>query len=148
MRNHYFNLIDYLIKNLNKDKNFLNYNLPIDYCNFENCGDVNIAISPLMHREEILATINSYIEEYNAFYYTDFYAYINGNTTIDILYKDFNKASCLNEVLKNEKFNYIGDKLKDGNDASVKSIRLANCISVDDIYDTNFLLRALELSYE
>ena len=94
----------------------------------------------------MISTINELIDEYNAFYYTDFYAYINGNTTIDILYKDFNKASCLNEVLRDEKFNYIGDKLEDGNDASVKTIKLANCVSVDDVYDTNFLLRALEIA--
>jgi hypothetical protein len=147
MFSHYFNITDYLVKNLNKNKTFLNYNKKIDYSNFENCGDVNIAISPLCHREEILPVINELIDEYNAFYYTDFHAYINGNTTIDILYKDFSKASSLNEVLKDEKFNYIGDKLKDGNDAAVKSIRFANCISVDDVYDTNFLLRALEICY-
>ena len=144
---HYFNLVDYLVKNLNKSRTFLNYNKPIDYSNFENCGDVNIAISPLEHREDILPTINALIDEYNDFYYTDFHAYINGNTTIDILYKDFNKASCLNEVLRGVKFNYIGDKLADGNDASVKTIKLAQCISVDDVYDTNFLLRALEIAY-
>lgn len=148
MFSHYFNLVDYLVKNLNKSRVFLNYNKKLDYSNFENCGDVNIAISPLDHREEILSTVNDLIDEYNSFYYTDFHAYINGNTTIDILYKDFNKASCLNEVLRDEKFNYIGDKLADGNDASVKTIKLANCISVDDVYDTNFLLRALELAYE
>ena len=148
MFSHYFNLVDYLVKSLNKSKVFLNYNKKLDYSNFENCGDVNIAISPLDHREEILPTINALIDEYNAFYYTDFHAYINGNTTIDILYKDFNKASCLNEIAKDMKFNYIGDKLEDGNDASVKTIKLANCISVDDVYDTNFLLRALEYSYE
>lgn len=148
MFSHYFNLVDYLVKNLNKSKVFLNYNNKLDYSNFENCGDVNIAISPLEHREEILPTINALVDEYNAFYYTDFHAYINGNTTIDILYKDFNKASCLNEIAKDTKFNYIGDKLEDGNDASVKTIKLANCISVDDVYDTNFLLRALEYSYE
>lgn len=142
--NHYFNLVDYLVKNLNKSKVFLNYNMPIDYSNFENCGDVNIALSPVSHREEVIPAVNSLIDEYNAFYYTDFYAYVNGNTTIDILYKDFNKASCLNEVLRDKKFNYIGDKLEDGNDASVKTIKLANCVSVDDVYDTNFLLRALE----
>lgn len=147
MFSHYFNITDYLVKNLNKNKTFLNYNKKIDYSNFENCGDVNIAISPLCHREEILPVINELIDEYNAFYYTDFHAYINGNTTIDILYKDFSKASSLNEVLKDEKFNYIGDKLKDGNDAAVKSIRFANCISVDDVYDTNFLLRSLEICY-
>jgi hydroxymethylpyrimidine pyrophosphatase-like HAD family hydrolase len=148
MFSHYFNLVDYLVKNLNKSKVFLNYNNKLDYSNFENCGDVNIAISPLEHREEILPAINDLIDEYNAFYYTDFHAYINGNTTIDILYKDFNKASCLNEIARDLKFNYIGDKLEDGNDASVKTIKLANCISVDDVYDTNFLLRALEYSYE
>lgn len=148
MFNHYFNLIDYLIKNLNKNKVFLNYNKKLDYSNFENCGDVNIAISPLDHRSDIIDVINDYIDEYNEFYYTDFHAYINGNTTIDILYKDFNKASCLNEVLKSEKFNYIGDKLEDGNDASVKTISLANCVSVNDTDDTNFLLKALELAYE
>ena len=141
-----FNLVDYLVKNLNKSKAFLNYNSKIDYSNFENCGDVNIAISPLCHREEVISTVNELIDEYNEFYYTDFHAYINGNTTIDILYKDFNKASCLNEVLRDEKFNYIGDKLEDGNDASVKTIKLANCVSVDDVYDTNFLLRALEIA--
>lgn len=144
---HYFNLVDYLVKNLNKSRKFLNYNKPINYSNFENCGDVNIAISPLEHREDILPTINALIDEYNDFYYTDFHAYINGNTTIDILYKDFNKASCLNEVLRGVKFNYIGDKLVDGNDASVKTIKLAQCTSVDDVYDTNFLLRALEIAY-
>lgn len=146
MFSHYFNLVDYLVKNLNKSKVFLNYNSKIDYSNFENCGDVNIAISPLCHREEVISTVNELIDEYNEFYYTDFHAYINGNTTIDILYKDFNKASCLNEVLRDEKFNYIGDKLEDGNDASVKTIKLANCVSVDDVYDTNFLLRALEIA--
>lgn len=148
MFSHYFNLIDYLVKNLNKNKVFLNYNTPIDYSNFENCGDVNIAISPLNHREEIIDVLNALVDEYNAFYYTDFHCYINGNTTIDILYKDFNKASCLNEVLRGVQFNYIGDKLEDGNDSSVKSIKDANCISVDDIYETNFILRALELAYE
>lgn len=147
MFNHYFNLIDYLIKTLNKNKVFLNYNKLIDYSNFENCGDVNIAISPLSHREEIISTVNSLIDEYNSFYYTDFHAYINGNTTIDILYKDFNKASCLNEIARDMEFNYIGDKLEDGNDASVKTIKLANCISVNDAYDTNFILRGLELTY-
>ena len=144
MFSHYFNLVDYLVKSLNKSRLFLNFNTKLDYSNFENCGDVNIAVSPLCHREEVLPVFNELIDEYNAFYYTDFHAYINGNTTIDILYKDFNKASCLNEVLRDEKFNYIGDKLEDGNDASVKTIKLANCISVDDVYDTNFLLRALE----
>lgn len=147
MFNHYFNLVDYLVKNLNKNKTFRNYNAEIDYSNFENCGDVNIAVSPLQHRVEVLPVFNELLDEYNGFYYTDFYAYINGNTTIDILYKDFSKASCLNEVLRDEKFNYIGDKLEDGNDASVKTIKLANCISVDDVHDTNFLLRSLEASY-
>lgn len=145
---HYFNLVDYLVKNLNKSKVFLNYNKEIDYSNFENCGDVNIAMSPICHREDVIDAVNELVDEYNAFYYTDFHAYINGNTTIDILYKDFNKASCLNEIARDMKFNYIGDKLEDGNDASVKTIKAANCFSVDDVYDTNFLLRSLEASYE
>lgn len=147
MFSHYFNLVDYLVKNLNKSRTFLNYNKKIDYSSFENCGDVNISMSPIDHREDVLPIVNALLEEYNQFYYTDFYGYINGNTTIDILYKDFNKASCLNEVIRDQKFNYIGDKLANGNDASVKTIKLANCVSVDDVYDTNFTLRALEIAY-
>lgn len=99
-------------------------------------GQAVLTVRPLQDRPEKLKTINSIIEKIGSRYQ----AVVAGNTTIDIMKKEFSKATMFKIIASRENLNdyeiiYLGDEYIGGNDTCMLNLNIKN-IPVNDVYDT------------
>lgn len=104
-------------------------------------GQAILTIRPLQDRPEKLKIINNIIEKIGNRYQ----AVVAGNTTIDIMKKDFSKATTFKIIAKRENLNdyeiiYLGDEYIAGNDTCMLNLNIKN-IPVNDVYDTYAFLK-------
>ena len=104
-------------------------------------GQAILTIRPLQDRSEKLKIINNIIEKIGNRYQ----AVVAGNTTIDIMKKDFSKATTFKIIAKRENLNdyeiiYLGDEYIAGNDTCMLNLNIKN-IPVNDVYDTYAFLK-------
>ena len=104
-------------------------------------GQAILTIRPLQDRPEKLKIINNIIEKVGNRYQ----AVVAGNTTIDIMKKDFSKATTFKLIAKKENLNdyeiiYLGDEYIAGNDTCMLNLNIKN-IPVSDVYDTYAFLK-------
>ena len=104
-------------------------------------GQAILTIRPLQDRPEKLKIINNIIEKIGNRYQ----AVVAGNTTIDIMKKDFSKATTFKIIAKRENLNdyeiiYLGDEYIGGNDTCMLNLNIKN-IPVNDVYDTYAFLK-------
>lgn len=132
--------------NLNEDYYTLSENIlkalkdsgwKLNLGNFENRGNCILSVKPLQNREQAKLIIDDVIlKTFGAPKYT---AYINGNTTIDIMNTHYNKRMCANTItneLQSETHDivYIGDKTENGNDSCLTDMGF-KVLSVRDVLD-------------
>jgi len=74
-------------------------------------------------------------------------AYISGHTSIDIMHKDYNKKTMLQQIMILNNLSpsdvvFVGNETEKGSEAHIKDIGVRT-IQVDDIYECNILLKTL-----
>lgn len=142
----YFKLTDKILTVLRSN----GWNLSIS--NFENRGNCILSIKPLKKRSTAKGIIDDVIRknfplQHEVPKYT---AYINGNTTIDIMNTNYNKSVITKLISQNmhllpNDIVYVGDKTDAGNDRCVLSLGY-KVLSVDDVADFNVFARTYLLN--
>lgn len=137
----YYVMTNMMLDSLNKN----GWNLNVS--NFENRGNCILSIKPLDKREEakkiIDALIFENIELQNG--KAKYTAYINGNTTIDVMNSDYNKGVITEIVTKQlsiapSDIVYVGDKTDIGNDQCITTLGYT-VLAVNDVVDFNVFVK-------
>lgn len=128
---------DYYILSENILKALKNSGWKLNLGNFENRGNCILSIKPLQNREQAKLIIDDVVLK--TFGEPKYTAYINGNTTIDIMNTNYNKRMCASTItneLQSEAHDivYIGDKTENGNDSCLTNMGF-KVLSVKDIFD-------------
>lgn len=102
-----------------------------------------ITIKPLVNREVLLRKAQEALEKFGDIYD----ARISGHTSIDIMHKDYDKKTMLQEImrkhcLKNDDVIFVGNETEEGAEANIKDIGVKT-LQVDDVYECNVLLRTI-----
>lgn len=133
----YFKLTDKILEALRSG----GWNLNIS--NFENRGNCILSIKPLKNRPLAKKIIDQVIQVSIPLQHgcAKYAAYINGNTTIDIMNADYNKgviAKLITEQhgLQPSNIVYVGDKTDSGNDSCILDLGY-KVLPVDDVADFN-----------
>lgn len=116
------------------------------------CGDMKLStnnrffptflkIKPIkdsLVRKMLCERINGFLNKYT----NGAMAICSGRTTIDIVKSDNSKAQVFDKVSPKGNSLYIGDEIGEGNDKKIAE-KCTHCIEVNDIYETNLILRLL-----
>ena len=102
-----------------------------------------VTIKPLMNRAVLLEKATRCLKEYRGLYV----AYISGHTSIDIMHKDYSKATMLPLILKDQDLKkdevvFVGNELDYGAEEEIKSIGVKS-IQVNDVFECNVFLRTI-----
>jgi len=137
----YYVMTNMMLDALNKN----GWNLNVS--NFENRGNCILSIKPLEKRENAKKIIDDLILnniplQNGKAKYT---AYINGNTTIDVMNTDYNKGVITDIVTKQlalapADIVYVGDKTDIGNDQCITT-RGYTVLAVNDVVDFNVFVK-------
>lgn len=105
--------------------------------NFDNRGNCILSIKPLTNREKAKQVIDDTILQ--IFKEPKYMAYINGNTTIDIMNSQYDKKMCAEAISRELKLTrkdivYVGDKTEKGNDCCLTEMGV-KVLGVRDIFD-------------
>lgn len=102
-----------------------------------------VTIKPLVNREVLLGKVQKALSVFGDKYK----AYISGHTSIDIMVKDYNKKTMLQEImnkhgLKTEDVIFVGNETEEGAEANIKETGVRT-LQVDDVYECNVLLKTI-----
>lgn len=102
-----------------------------------------VTIKPLINREMLLKKAQKALEPFGDKYE----ARISGHTSIDIMVRDYDKKTMLQEImkkhgLKKEQVIFIGNETEMGAEAAIKEAGVKT-IQVDDVYECNIFLKTL-----
>ena len=102
-----------------------------------------ITIKPLVNREVLLKKAQEALKKFGGIYD----ARISGHTSIDIMHKDYDKKTMLQEImkkhcLKNSDVIFVGNETEEGAEANIKDIGVKT-LQVDDVYECNVLLKTI-----
>lgn len=102
-----------------------------------------VTIKPLMNRAVLLEKAKKCLESYKGLYV----AYISGHTSIDIMHKDYSKATMLplileDQGLKKDEVVFVGNELDYGAETGIKQMEIKT-IQTNDVYECNMLLRTI-----
>lgn len=102
-----------------------------------------VTIKPLVNREVLLRkaqdALNIFGDKYEA--------RISGHTSIDIMVKEYDKKTMIQEIMKKhglkiEDVIFVGNETEEGAEANIKETGVRT-LQVDDVYECNILLRTL-----
>lgn len=137
----YYEMTNMMLEALNKR----GWNLNVS--NFENRGNCILSIKPLQNRTEAKKIIDALVWENiplqdGKVKYT---AYINGNTTIDVMNSNYNKGVITEIITKQLSLSptdivYVGDKTDMGNDQCITSLGYV-VLAVNDVVDFNVFVK-------
>ena len=102
-----------------------------------------VTIKPLVNREVLLRKAQEALSTFNDKYE----ARISGHTSIDIMVKEYDKKTMLQEIMKKhglqiEDVIFVGNETEEGTEANIKETGVRT-LQVDDVYECNMLLRTL-----
>ena len=105
-----------------------------------------ITIKPLVNREVLLRKAQECLSHYKGLYV----AHISGHTSIDIMHREYNKKTMLQEIMKKhnlkvEQVVFVGNEINEGAEANIAELGVST-IQVNDVYECNVLLRTLTLA--
>lgn len=137
----YYEMTNLMLEALNKK----GWNLNVS--NFENRGNCILSIKPLQNRTEAKQIIDSLVWENIPLQdgKAKYTAYINGNTTIDVMNSSYNKGVITKIITKQlalapEDIVYVGDKTDMGNDQCITSLGYV-VLAVNDVVDFNVFVK-------
>lgn len=137
----YYEMTNLMLEALNKK----GWNLNVS--NFENRGNCILSIKPLQNRTEAKQIIDSLVLENIPLQdgKAKYTAYINGNTTIDVMNSSYNKGVITKIITKQlaltpEDIVYVGDKTDMGNDQCITSLGYV-VLAVNDVVDFNVFVK-------
>lgn len=102
-----------------------------------------VTIKPLMNREVLLKKAQEALDAFGGIYE----ARISGHTSIDIMHREYNKKTMLQEIMKRHSLSaenviFVGNETEDGAEANIREMGI-KVIQVDDIYECNILLKTI-----
>lgn len=137
----YYEMTNLMLEALNKK----GWNLNVS--NFENRGNCILSIKPLQNRTEAKQIIDNLVWENIPLQdgKAKYTAYINGNTTIDVMNSSYNKGVITKIITKQlalapEDIVYVGDKTDMGNDQCITSLGYV-VLAVNDVVDFNVFVK-------
>ena len=137
----YYEMTNLMLEALNKK----GWNLNVS--NFENRGNCILSIKPLQNRTEAKQIIDNLVLENIPLQdgKAKYTAYINGNTTIDVMNSSYNKGVITKIITKQlalapEDIVYVGDKTDMGNDQCITSLGYV-VLAVNDVVDFNVFVK-------
>lgn len=137
----YYEMTNLMLEALNKK----GWNLNVS--NFENRGNCILSIKPLQNRIEAKQIIDHLVWENIPLQggKAKYTAYINGNTTIDVMNSSYNKGVITKIITKQlalapEDIVYVGDKTDMGNDQCITSLGYV-VLAVNDVVDFNVFVK-------
>lgn len=137
----YYEMTNLMLEALNKK----GWNLNVS--NFENRGNCILSIKPLQNRAEAKQIIDNLVWENIPLQdgKAKYTAYINGNTTIDVMNSSYNKGVITKIITKQlalapEDIVYVGDKTDMGNDQCITSLGYV-VLAVNDVVDFNVFVK-------
>lgn len=137
----YYEMTNLMLEALNKK----GWNLNVS--NFENRGNCILSIKPLQNRTEAKQIIDNLVLENIPLQdgKAKYTAYINGNTTIDVMNSNYNKGVITKIITKQlalapEDIVYVGDKTDMGNDQCITSLGYV-VLAVNDVVDFNVFVK-------
>lgn len=119
----------------------------LNVSNFENRGNCILSIKPLDRREEAKKIVDALILENIPLQNgkAKYTAYINGNTTIDVMNSEYNKG-VITEIVTSQlgmepaDIVYVGDKTDIGNDQCITKLGYT-VLAVNDVVDFNVFVK-------
>lgn len=137
----YYEMTNLMLEALNKK----GWNLNVS--NFENRGNCILSIKPLQNRTEAKHIIDNLVWENIPLQdgKAKYTAYINGNTTIDVMNSSYNKGVITKIITKQLALDpsdivYVGDKTDMGNDQCITSLGYV-VLAVNDVVDFNVFVK-------
>lgn len=137
----YYEMTNLMLEALNKK----GWNLNVS--NFENRGNCILSIKPLQNRTEAKQIIDDLVLENIPLQdgKAKYTAYINGNTTIDVMNSSYNKGVITKIITKQlslapSEIVYVGDKTDMGNDQCITSLGYV-VLAVNDVVDFNVFVK-------
>ena len=137
----YYEMTNLMLEALNKK----GWNLNVS--NFENRGNCILSIKPLQNRTEAKQIIDNLVWENIPLQdgKAKYTAYINGNTTIDVMNSSYNKGVITKIITKQLALDpsdmvYVGDKTDMGNDQCITSLGYV-VLAVNDVVDFNVFVK-------
>jgi len=102
-----------------------------------------VTIKPLVNREVLLRKAQEALSVFGDIYE----ARISGYTSIDIMHKDYDKKTMLQEIMKKhclkpEDVIFVGNETIEGAESNIKYTGVRT-IQVDDVYECNILLKTI-----
>ncbi len=105
-----------------------------------------VTIKPLVNREMLIRKAIDVLSVFGG----DYEARISGHTSIDIMRKEYDKKTMIQEIMKRhglrkEDIIFVGNETEVGAEANIKEIGIRT-IQVDDVYECNVLLKTINTS--
>lgn len=102
-----------------------------------------ITIKPLINREVLAQKAQMCLKKFG----NKYAVHISGNTSIDIMRKDYSKKTMLKEIMRRKLLNpkevvFVGNEITNGSEEGIRDLGV-NVLQVDDIYECNILLKTL-----
>ena len=102
-----------------------------------------VTIKPLVNREVLLRKAQEALSGFGDKYE----ARISGHTSIDIMVKEYDKKTMIQEIMKKHNLKvedviFVGNETEEGAEANIKETGVRT-IQVDDVYECNILLKTL-----
>lgn len=103
-----------------------------------------VTIKPLVNREVLLKKAQEVLDKFDGLYE----AKISGHTSIDIMYRNYNKKTMLQKIMNKNNLSadqviFVGNETEEGSESKIKELGVRT-IQVNDVYECNILLRTLK----
>lgn len=107
-----------------------------------------ITIKPLVNREVLIRKAQNVLNQFGGKYE----ARISGYTSIDIMVKDYDKKTMIQEIMRKHGLNaenviFVGNETEEGAEATIGETGVRT-IQVNDIYECNILLKTIKQYFE
>jgi 2-phospho-L-lactate transferase/gluconeogenesis factor (CofD/UPF0052 family) len=104
-----------------------------------------VTIKPLVNREVLLKKAQEALSVFGEKYE----ARISGHTSIDIMVKEYDKKTMLQEIMKKHGMKiddviFVGNETEEGAEENIKEIGVRT-LQVDDVYECNVLLKTIKV---
>ena len=104
-----------------------------------------VTIKPLVNREVLLKKAEACLDKFNGIYDV----HISGHTSIDVMHRDYDKKTMLNEIIKMQNLSinkviFVGNETVEGAEARICELGVKT-IQVDDVYECNILLKTINV---